>query len=44
MDMRLSVMKPLVAKWTIDLSAYLSSKPDIIINGFHSAGIVNVLK
>jgi len=30
-DMRLSVMKP----------QYLSSKPSIIINGFHAAGIVD---
>ena len=39
-DLRLSVMKPLCAGWCIDLFQYLSSKPDIIINGFKAAGIV----
>ena len=38
-DLRLSKMKPLIASWIIDLYNYLLSRPDIIINGFHSAGI-----
>lgn len=42
-DMRLSVMKPLSAKWTIELYDYFLSRPDIIINGFRAAGIVDIL-
>jgi hypothetical protein len=42
-DLRLSVMKPLVANWCIDLFQYLVSKPDFIINGFKAAGIVDTL-
>ena len=34
-DMRMSTMKPLTAQWMIDLYNYISSKLDIIINGFH---------
>ena len=42
-DMRLSVMKPLVGNWIIDMYHYFQSKPNIIINGFHAAGIVDTL-
>ena len=42
-DMRLSIMKPLSAKWIIDLYRYFQSRPDIVINGFHAAGIINIL-
>jgi len=33
-------MKPLTAQWMIDLHHHLVSRPDIIINGFHAAGIL----
>ena len=39
-DMRLSIMKPLSAQWIIELYFYLKSHPEIIINGFHAAGIL----
>ena len=42
-DMSLSVMKPLVGNWIIDMYHYFQSKPNIIINGFHAAGIVDTL-
>ena len=40
-DLRLSVMKPLGAKWLIELYDYMKGKPDIIKNGFKEAGIQN---
>ena len=43
-DMRLSVMKPLSAKWIIETCQYLNANPTIIINGFRAAGIVDALK
>ena len=43
-DMRLSIMKPLSAKWVIETYQYLSANPTIIINGFRAAGIVDALK
>lgn len=33
-DLRLSIIKPLGAKWMLYLYDYLKSKPDIIRNGF----------
>ena len=42
-DLKLSVVKPIGAKWLIELSDYLKSKPEIIINGFKGAGIVDCL-
>ena len=33
-DMKMSTMKPITAQWMIDLHAYLSSPPSIIVNGF----------
>ena len=41
-DMRLSVMKPLTADWTIDFYHYMEAHPQISINGFHAAGIKNM--
>ena len=38
-DLKLSIVKSLAAKWFIQLSDYLQSKPDIIRNGFKGAGI-----
>ena len=40
-DLRLSVMKPLGAKWLVELHDYIKGKPDIIKNGFKEAGIPN---
>ena len=38
-DLRMSIIKPLGAKWMISLYDYMKSKPDIIKNGFRHAGI-----
>ena len=38
-DMRMSVMKPLAAQWVVELHSHLTARPNIIINGFHAAGI-----
>ena len=40
-DVRLSIMKPLGAKWLIDMYDYFKSKPDIILNGFKGVGITD---
>ena len=39
-DIRISVMKPLGAKWLVDLYDYLKGKPEIIKNGFKEAGLL----
>ena len=38
-NLRLSIMKLLGARWVIELCDYLKGKPDIIKNGFKEAGI-----
>ena len=38
-DLRLSLVKPLGAKWMVDFHYYLKSKPEIVSNGFKAAGI-----
>ena len=38
-DLRLSVVKPLGARWMISLYDYFKAKPEIIKNGFKEAGI-----
>ena len=38
-DLRLSTMKPLGARWMVSGFDYIKSNPDIIKNGFSSAGI-----
>ena len=38
-DLKMSVVKPLSAKWMLGLYDYMKSKPDIIRNGFHGSGI-----
>ena len=40
-DLRMSVIKPLGAKWLVNLYDCLKSKPSIIINGFKEAGIID---
>ena len=42
-DLRLSVVKPLAAKWMIQFFDYIKTKPEIVINGFSGAGIVSML-
>ena len=39
-DLRLSVLKPLGARWMVELYDFLKSKPDIIRNGFKETGIL----
>ena len=43
-DMRLSIMKPLGARWLVELYNYLCSNPSFIVNGFSAAGILDILK
>jgi hypothetical protein len=38
-DLRMSIVKPLSAKWMINLYDYLKSNPDIIKSGFRHSGI-----
>ena len=40
-DLKLSIVKPLGAKWMMGLYDYMKSKPEIIINGFKEVGIFN---
>ena len=40
-DLRLSVVKPIGAEWMKGLYDYLKAKPEIIVNGFKGAGIVD---
>ena len=43
-DLRLSIMKPLGAKWLVYMYDYFKSKPEIIMNGFKSVGITDYVK
>ena len=43
-DLKLSTMKPLGANWLIEIHDYFKKRPEIIMNGFKAAGIVDVLK
>lgn len=43
-DMRLTIMKPLMAQWAIHMYEYFLSRPNIIINGYRAAGIIETLK
>ena len=38
-DLRLSIVKPLSAKWFVQLSDYFKAHPEIIKNGFKGACI-----
>ena len=40
-DLRLSVVKPLGAKWMVNFYNYMQTKPDIVQNGFREAGILS---
>ena len=43
-DMRISVVKPVHAQWLIQLYDHMKSQPQIIINGFRAAGILDKIK
>ena len=40
--MQLSIMKPIGAKWMMDLYDYIKSKPELVINGFRNVGVVDI--
>ena len=42
-DLWLSVMKPLGAKWLISFFNYIADRPHIVFNGFKAAGIAETL-
>lgn len=42
-DLWLSVVKPVGARWMVELYDYFKAKPEIIVNGFKGAGIVDYL-
>ena len=42
-DLKLSVMKPLGAKWMIKLFDHFCARPEVIVNGFRAAGIKNII-
>ena len=42
-DTRLSIMKPLGARWLVELHDYLSANPSFAVNGFSAAGILDSL-
>ena len=39
-DLRLSIVKPLGAKWMVNFYNYIQTKPDVVKNGFREAGIL----
>lgn len=43
-DLKLSIMKPIGAKWMIQLFDYFQARPHIISNGFSAAGITQCLQ
>ena len=43
-DLRLSVVKPLGAQWFMNAFAHVKNHCDIIKNGFHEAGITDMLQ
>ena len=42
--MQLSIIKPIDAKWMMDLYDYIKSKPELVINGFRNVGIVDIIE
>ena len=38
-DVRISIMKPLLAKWIVKFYDYIRSKPELVKNGWEKAGI-----
>ena len=43
-DTRLSVMKPLSARWIISAYDYIRSEPGIVCGGFVDAGIIETIE
>ena len=43
-DLRLSIVKPLGARWMLKVYDYLKSNPEIIRIGFKGAGITDLLE
>jgi hypothetical protein len=43
-DLSLTKLKPLSAKWLVQMFQHIKNKPDIIRSGFSEAGITNALK
>ena len=43
-DMRLSIMKPLCAKWLVAAYDYICANPIFIVNGLSAAGILELLQ
>ena len=43
-DLKLSIMKPIGAKWVIEASDYIKSHLEMIRNGFKNTGILDFLK
>ena len=43
-DLRLSILKPLCAKWIESLYQYVLDNPSIVKNGFKAAGILEVIQ
>ena len=41
--MRLSIVKPIGAKWIIAMSDYIKSHPEMIINGFKNVGLKTLM-
>ena len=42
-DIRLSAIKPIHAKWLVDVHAIMNEKSDLILNGFRKSGIFECL-
>ena len=42
-DLRMSIMKPIGAKWLIEMYEYFKDHPSILVNGFCAAGIIDIL-
>ena len=42
-DLRLSIIKPLSAKWIVSMYEYIKSNPALVSNGFKEAGIVHLM-
>ena len=43
-DLKLSIVKPVGAKWLIELYDYFKTKREIMMNGFHGAGSTDFMK
>ena len=39
-DLKMSTVKPLGAKWMMGLYDYMKTRPDIMRNGFHHSGLL----